>query len=92
MFLRSIFSLKLLSDFILIPIRYVWNKQQFEAVNVNKTDYLMGLFQPFAMSYDQLRPKGPTGEPSLREMTSKVSSVSGLVILKQLIPIKYKRV
>ena len=92
MFLRSIFLLKLLSDFILIPIRYVWNKQQFEAVNVNKTDYLMGLFQPFAMSYDQLRPKGPTGEPSLREMTSKVSSVSGLVILKQLIPIKYKRV
>ena len=82
----------LLSDLILILIRYVWNKQQFEALDANKTDYLMGLFQPFAMSYDQLRPKGPTGEPSLSEMTSKVRSVSGLVTLKQLIPIKYKRV
>ena len=70
----------------------MWNKQQFEALDANKTDYLMGLFQPFAMSYDQLRPKGPTGEPSLSEMTSKVTSVLGLIILKQLIPIKYKRV
>ena len=50
---------------------YVWNKQQFDAVDVKKTKHLLGLFEPSYMQYEHDRPKDPGGEPSLSEMTSK---------------------
>lgn len=50
---------------------YVWNKQQFDAVDVKKTKHLLGLFEPSQMQYEYDRPKDRGGEPSLLEMTSK---------------------
>ncbi|XP_048448671.1 intestinal-type alkaline phosphatase, partial [Rhincodon typus] len=49
--------------------QYVWNKEQFDAVNVNKTKYLMGLFEPRDMKYELNRNK--TMDPSIVEMTDK---------------------
>ncbi|KAE8603568.1 hypothetical protein XENTR_v10014373 [Xenopus tropicalis] len=49
--------------------RYVWNKEQFNAVNVDTTDYLMGLFEPKDMKYELNR--NASLDPSLAEMTEK---------------------
>lgn len=54
---------------------YVWNKEQFNKVNPKHTDYLLGLFSPSHMSYDLDRDQGPTGEPSLAEMTKKAIQI-----------------
>jgi alkaline phosphatase len=48
---------------------YVWNKQQFDAVDAKKTDHLLGLFEPSQMQFEHDRLKDK--EPSLSEMTSK---------------------
>ncbi|HNU09366.1 MAG TPA: alkaline phosphatase, partial [Pyrinomonadaceae bacterium] len=50
---------------------YVWNKQQFDAIDPKKTKNLLGLFEPSHMKYEFDRPKDGAGEPSLSEMTSK---------------------
>lgn len=55
---------------------YVWNKAQFDAVDVNKTQRLLGLFEPSHMQYEHDRVADVAGslknnEPSLSEMTSK---------------------
>lgn len=50
---------------------YVWNKQQFDAIDTKKTKHLLGLFEPSHMKYDFDRPKDTAGEPSLSDMTSK---------------------
>jgi alkaline phosphatase len=50
---------------------YVWNKQQFDAVDTKKTKHLMGLFEPSYMQFESDRAKDPGGEPSLSEMTAK---------------------
>jgi len=51
--------------------QFVWNKQQFDAVDVKRTKHLFGLFEPSHMKYEYDRQKDPAGEPSLSEMTSK---------------------
>lgn len=56
---------------------YVWNKQQFDAVDIAKTTHLLGLFERSHMRFDHDRlnpPADETGrvaadEPSLAEMT-----------------------
>lgn len=50
---------------------YVWNKAQFNAVDVKKSKHLLGLFEPSHMQYEHDRPKDKAGEPSLSEMTAK---------------------
>jgi alkaline phosphatase len=50
---------------------YVWNKSQFDAVEIAQTDRLLGLFERSHMEYEHDRPKDAGGEPSLSEMTSK---------------------
>jgi alkaline phosphatase len=50
---------------------YVWNKQQFVAVDVNKTRHLLGLFEPSYMQFSADLTKDRAGEPSLSEMTAK---------------------
>ena len=50
---------------------YVWNKQQFDAVDTRRTKHLLGLFEPYYMQFDYDRPKDRSGEPSLTEMTTK---------------------
>lgn len=51
---------------------YVWNQEQFDAIDPNKTDHLLGLFNRSHMQYeaDRLK-KDRGGEPSLAEMTVK---------------------
>lgn len=50
---------------------YVWNKQQFDAVDPKKTKHLLGLFEPSHMKYEFDRQRNPAEEPALSEMTSK---------------------
>ncbi len=54
---------------------YVWNKQQFEAIDAKRTKHLLGLFEPSHMQYDFDRVKDKSGEPSLSEMTAKAIDV-----------------
>jgi alkaline phosphatase len=54
---------------------YVWNKQQFDAVDAKNTKHLLGLFEPSHMQYEYDRVKGTVGEPSLSEMTSKAIDI-----------------
>lgn len=54
---------------------YVWNKEQFDAVDPRRTDHLLGLFNSSHMSFEHDRPKDPGGEPSLTEMTSKAIDI-----------------
>lgn len=54
---------------------YVWNKQQFDAIDAKKTKHLLGLFEPSHMQYNYDRPKDAAGEPSLSEMTAKAIDV-----------------
>ena len=50
---------------------YVWNKQQFDAIDAKRTKHLLGLFEPSHLQYEHDRPKDKAGEPSLSEMTAK---------------------
>ncbi|KAM4694327.1 intestinal-type alkaline phosphatase-like [Discoglossus pictus] len=52
---------------------YVWNKEQFNAVNEQTTEYLMGLFEPKDMKYELSR--DPNVDPSLTEMTEKAIKI-----------------
>ncbi|XP_064650752.1 alkaline phosphatase-like [Lineus longissimus] len=49
--------------------KYVWNKDEFDKVDISKTDYLMGLFERSHMQYEIDRDKKK--EPSIAEMTDK---------------------
>ncbi|XP_069116101.1 alkaline phosphatase-like isoform X1 [Argopecten irradians] len=55
--------------------KYVWNKAQFDAINPDNTDYILGLFEPDHMQFELDRDHGPEGEPSLAEMTRKAIQV-----------------
>lgn len=50
---------------------FVWNKRQFDSIDVSKTDHLLGLFEPSHMKYEADRAEDKGGEPSLAEMTTK---------------------
>ena len=50
---------------------YVWNKAQFDAVDVDGTEHLLGLFNMSHMRYEADRGNDAGGEPSLTEMTEK---------------------
>jgi alkaline phosphatase len=50
---------------------YVWNKEQFDAIDPNNVDHLLGLFNASHMQYSHDTPSDQGGEPSLSEMTSK---------------------
>jgi alkaline phosphatase len=54
---------------------YVWNKQQFDAIDISKTKHLLGLFEPSHMQFGHERPKDKAGEPSLTEMTVKAIDI-----------------
>jgi len=48
---------------------YVWNKAQFDAVDLGTTNHLLGLFNRSHMEYEFDRADDIGGEPSLTEMT-----------------------
>ncbi|MDQ2747033.1 MAG: alkaline phosphatase [Acidobacteriota bacterium] len=54
---------------------YVWNKQQFDAIDAKRTKHLLGLFEPSHLQFNHDRPKDAAGEPSLSEMTAKAIDV-----------------
>ena len=54
---------------------YVWNEQQFKAIDPKKTHHLLGLFDPSHMQFEYDRPKDKAGEPSLEEMTTKAIDI-----------------
>ncbi|XP_051550071.1 alkaline phosphatase, intestinal, tandem duplicate 1 [Myxocyprinus asiaticus] len=53
--------------------QYVWNKEQFNAVNVKTTDCLMGLFEPKDMRFEVFRNR--TRDPSIVDMTEKAIKI-----------------
>ena len=55
--------------------RFVWNKAQFDAIDVNQVQRLMGLFEPSHMHYEVDRRADSAGEPSLAEMTQKAVQI-----------------
>lgn len=54
---------------------FVWNRDQFNAINADETDHLLGLFERSHMEYNEDRKSDIGGEPSLTEMTSKAIDV-----------------
>ena len=52
---------------------YVWNRQQFDAIEPATTRHLLGLFEPSDMQYETDRRAGD--EPSLAEMTAKAIGI-----------------
>jgi alkaline phosphatase len=48
---------------------YAWNQQQFDAIDIARTQRVLGLFEPDHMHYEHDRPKDRAGEPSLAQMT-----------------------
>ncbi|XP_045592054.1 alkaline phosphatase isoform X1 [Procambarus clarkii] len=54
---------------------YVWNKAQFDKVDPRHTDYLLGVFGYSHLDFEVDRNKGPTGDPSLAEMTVKAIQI-----------------
>ncbi|XP_022257109.1 alkaline phosphatase, tissue-nonspecific isozyme-like [Limulus polyphemus] len=55
--------------------RFVWKKEDFEAVDTGRIDYLLGLFDYSHMTYETDRDSSPTGEPSLAQMTQKAIEI-----------------
>ncbi|HLM59695.1 MAG TPA: alkaline phosphatase, partial [Pyrinomonadaceae bacterium] len=54
---------------------YVWNKQQFDAIDPKKTKHLLGLFETSHLKYEFDRKNDKAGEPSLSEMTTKAIDI-----------------
>jgi alkaline phosphatase len=50
--------------------QYVWNKQQFDELDIDATRQVLGLFDMSHMEYELDRPSDTGGEPSLSEMTA----------------------
>jgi alkaline phosphatase len=50
---------------------YVWNQQQFDAIDTAQTRHLLGLFEHSHMRYETDRHLDAAGEPSLAQMTRK---------------------
>jgi alkaline phosphatase len=48
---------------------YIWNQQQFDAIDPDSTDHLLGLFESDHMQYEADRSGDTAGEPSLAQMT-----------------------
>ncbi|MGZ4968288.1 MAG: alkaline phosphatase [Methylobacter sp.] len=56
--------------------QYVWNQTQFDAIDPNATDHLLGLFEPSHVHYEADRlAHDQAGEPSLTEMTVKAIDI-----------------
>ncbi len=49
---------------------YIWNLEQFKAVDSRLVSRLLGLFEPSHMQYEADRDRDAAGEPSLAEMTA----------------------
>ena len=48
---------------------YIWNQRQFDSIDPQSTDHLLGLFESDHMQYEADRADDTDGEPSLAQMT-----------------------
>lgn len=48
---------------------YIWNQHQFESIDPQSTDHLLGLFNSDHLQFEADRNEDPAGEPSLAQMT-----------------------
>ncbi|XP_071945549.1 alkaline phosphatase-like [Antedon mediterranea] len=55
--------------------QYVYNKGQFDDIDAEKIDYLLGLFDRTHMDYESERDTSDDGDPSLEEMTEKAIQI-----------------
>ncbi|XP_071944154.1 alkaline phosphatase, tissue-nonspecific isozyme-like [Antedon mediterranea] len=55
--------------------QYVYNKGQFDDIDTDKIDYLLGLFDHTHMDYESERDTSYDGDPSLEEMTEKAIEI-----------------
>ncbi len=55
--------------------KYVWNKDEFDKIDVKSTNHLLGLFEPSQMQFNYDRPNDKGGEPSLTGMTTKAIDI-----------------
>ena len=49
---------------------WIWNQKQFDKIDIDKVDHLLGTFNHSHMQYELDRENDPGGEPSLAEMTA----------------------
>ena len=56
---------------------YIWNQSQFDSIEPDSTDHLLGLFNSSHMQYETDRSKDPAGEPSLAQMTRLAIEILG---------------
>ncbi len=54
---------------------YIWNQSQFDSIDPDTTDHLLGLFASSHMQYEADRSTDPGGEPSLAQMTRKAIEI-----------------
>lgn len=54
---------------------FVWNKDQFDAIDTESTEHLLGLFNRSHMQYNYDTPNDTGGEPSIAEMTDKAIDI-----------------
>ncbi len=54
---------------------YVWNQSQFDSIDPQSTDHLLGLFNNEHMQFEADRLDDPAGEPSLAQMTKKAIEI-----------------
>ncbi|XP_050067153.1 alkaline phosphatase 4-like [Anopheles maculipalpis] len=54
---------------------YAWKTSDLRAVELDKVEHLLGLFNDDHLSYDSVRDRSPDGEPSLSEMTEAAIKV-----------------
>ncbi|NKB37118.1 MAG: alkaline phosphatase [Gammaproteobacteria bacterium] len=55
--------------------KFVWNKEQFDNIDLEKVSRLFALFEPSHMQFEADRQNDGAGEPSLAEMTSKAIDI-----------------
>jgi alkaline phosphatase len=55
--------------------KYIWNQEQFDAIDPSKTDHLLGLFERSHLEYEVDRKEDTAGEPSLSQLTSKAIQI-----------------
>ncbi|MEZ5896075.1 MAG: alkaline phosphatase [Parvularculaceae bacterium] len=54
---------------------YVWNAEQFDAIDPSSSPKVLGLFEASHMEYEADRENDKAGEPSLAEMTEKAIDI-----------------
>ncbi|XP_065561120.1 alkaline phosphatase, tissue-nonspecific isozyme-like isoform X2 [Artemia franciscana] len=54
---------------------YVWNKAQFNKIDAQKTEFLLGLFDYSHLDFDSDRDQGIFGDPSLSDMSQKALEI-----------------